>query len=236
MDVKKIDVINYKCFSNIHIDNIKPINIIIGKNNIGKTSVLDIIEGIYGSRAININTKIILTKEMDEDVISRVFQKNTSGGTIGGNHYEFGKKYIGQDISFIRKPDSSNQIPDDFEKYNPNLTISQIDYWSRVARSIKIDSKVTKRISAERNIFPEDNDDNMIVDSNGNGITRIITNYLNRSKYNENLVKHDLFQNLNKIMGEDANFTEVVTQQIDSAEGTKWDLFKGRGERQDSFI
>lgn len=232
MDVKKIDVINYKCFSNIHIDNIKPINIIIGKNNIGKSSVLDIIEGIYGSRAININTKIILTKEMDEDVISRVFQKNTSGGTIEGNHYEFGKKYIGQDISFIRKPDSSNQIPDDFEKYNPNLTISQIDYWSRVARSIKIDSKVTKRISAERNIFPEDNDDNMIVDSNGNGITRIITNYLNRSKYNENLVKHDLLQNLNKIMGEDANFTEVVTQQIDSAEGTKWEIYlreEGKG-------
>ena len=169
---------------------------------------------------------------MDEDVISRVFQKNTSGGTIGGNHYEFGKKYIGQDISFIRKPDSSNQIPDDFEKYNPNLTISQIDYWSRVARSIKIDLKVTKRISAERNIFPEDNDDNMIVDSNGNGITRIITNYLNRSKYNENLVKHDLLQNLNKIMGEDANFTEVVTQQIDSAEGTKWEIYlreEGKG-------
>lgn len=178
------------------------------------------------------NTKIILTKEMDEDVISRVFQKSTSGGTIGGNHYEFGKKYIGQDISFIRKSDSSNQIPDDFEKYNPHLTINQIDYWSRVAHSIDIDQKVTKRILAERNIFPEDNDDNMIVDSNGNGITRFITNFLNRSKYNENLVKNDLLQNLNKIMGDDANFTEIVTQQIDSAEGTKWEIYlreEGKG-------
>lgn len=232
MDVKKIDVLNYKCFTDIHIDNIKPINIIIGKNNIGKSSVLDIVECIYGSRTINMNTKIILTKEMDEDVISRVFQKSTSGGTIGGNHYEFGKKYIGQDISFIRKSDSSNQIHDDFEKYNPHLTINQIDYWSRVAHSIKIDSKVTKRILAERNIFPEDNDDNMIVDSNGNGITRIITNFLNRSKYNENLVKNDLLKNLNKIMGDDANFTEIVTQQIDSAEGTKWEIYlreEGKG-------
>lgn len=232
MDVKKIDVLNYKCFTDIHIDNIKPINIIIGKNNIGKSSVLDIVEGIYGSRTINMNTKIILTKEMDEDVISRVFQKSTSGGTIGGNHYEFGKKYIGQDISFIRKSDSSNQIPDDFEKYNPHLTINQIDYWSRVAHSIDIDQKVTKRILAERNIFPEDNDDNMIVDSNGNGITRFITNFLNRSKYNENLVKNDLLQNLNKIMGDDANFTEIVTQQIDSAEGTKWEIYlreEGKG-------
>ena len=232
MDVKKIDVLNYKCFTDIHIDNIKPINIIIGKNNIGKSSVLDIVEGIYGSRTINMNTKIVLTKEMDEDVISRVFKKSTSGGTIGGNHYEFGKKYIGQDISFIRKSDSSNQIPDDFEKYNPHLTINQIDYWSRVVNSIKIDQKVTKRILAERNIFPEDNDDNMIVDSNGNGITRFITNFLNRSKYNENLVKNDLLQNLNKIMGDDANFTEIVTQQIDSAEGTKWEIYlreEGKG-------
>lgn len=232
MDVKKIDVLNYKCFTDIHIDNIKPINIIIGKNNIGKSSVLDIVEGIYGSRTINMNTKIILTKEMDEDVISSVFKKSTSGGTIGGNHYEFGKKYIGQDISFIRKSDSSNQIPDDFEKYNPHLTINQIDYWSRVVNSIKIDQKVTKRILAERNIFPEDNDDNMIVDSNGNGITRFITNFLNRSKYNENLVKNDLLQNLNKIMGDDANFTEIVTQQIDSAEGTKWEIYlreEGKG-------
>lgn len=232
MDVKKIDVLNYKCFTDIHIDNIKPINIIIGKNNIGKSSVLDIVEGIYGSRTINMNTKIILTKVMDEDVISRVFKKSTSGGTIGGNHYEFGKKYIGQDISFIRKSDSSNQIPDDFEKYNPHLTINQIDYWSRVVNSIKIDQKVTKRILAERNIFPEDNDDNMIVDSNGNGITRFITNFLNRSKYNENLVKNDLLQNLNKIMGDDANFTEIVTQQIDSAEGTKWEIYlreEGKG-------
>lgn len=232
MDVKKINVLNYKCFTDIHIDNIKPINIIIGKNNIGKSSVLDIVEGIYGSRTINMNTKIILTKEMDEDVISRVFQKSTSGGTIGGNHYEFGKKYIGQDISFIIKSDSSNQIPDDFEKYNPHLTINQIDYWSRVAHSIEIDQKVTKRILAERNIFPEDNDDNMIVDSNGNGITRFITNFLNRSKYNENLVKNDLLQNLNKIMGDDANFTEIVTQQIDSAEGSKWEIYlreEGKG-------
>lgn len=232
MDVKKINVLNYKCFSDIHIDNIKPINIIIGKNNIGKSSILDIVEGIYGSRKININTKIILTKEMDEGVISRVFQKSISGGTIVGNHYEFGKKYIGQDISFIRKSDFSNQIPDNFKKYNPHLTIKQIDFWSQVAYSIKIDPKVTKRILAERNIFPEDNDDNMKVDSNGNGITRIITNFLNRSKYNENLVKNDLLKNLNKIMGDDANFTEIVTQQIDSAEGTKWEIYlreEGKG-------
>ena len=232
MDIKKINILNYKCFDDIEIDNIKPINIIIGKNNIGKSSILDIIEGIYGTRKINDNTKIILKKEMDDSIISSVFQKHTSGGTIGGNHYEFGKKYISQDISFVRKSNSSNEIPDNFEKYNAHLPINQIDYWTRVAHGIKIEPRVTKRILAERNIFPENNDDSMSVDSNGNGITRIITNYLNRSKYDENLVKNELLQKLNLIMGDDAHFTEIVTQQIESSEGTKWEIYlreEGKG-------
>lgn len=232
MDIKRINVSDYKCFGEICIENIKPINIIIGKNNIGKSSVLDVIEAIYGTRKIDLSTKILLTKEMDDGVISGVFHNNTTGGTIGGNHYDFGKKYIGQDFTFLRKSDSGNQIPDDFEKYNSHLPTAQIDYWSRVARAIKIEPKITKRILAERNIFPESNDNNMDVDSNGNGVTRIITNFLNRSKYDENLVKIDLLGQLNKIMGDDATFTEIVTQQIDEGEGSKWEIYlreEGKG-------
>lgn len=232
MDIKRINVSDYKCFGEICIENIKPINIIIGKNNIGKSSVLDVIEAIYGTRKIDLSTKILLTKEMDDGVISGVFHNNTTGGTIGGNHYDFGKKYIGQDFTFLRKSDSSNQIPDDFEKHNSHLPTAQIDYWSRVAHAIKIEPKITKRILAERNIFPESNDNNMDVDSNGNGVTRIITNFLNRSKYDENLVKIDLLGQLNKIMGDDATFTEIVTQQIDEGEGSKWEIYlreEGKG-------
>lgn len=41
-----IKVKNYKCFGNDDsgFDEIKPINIIIGRNNTGKSSLLDIIE------------------------------------------------------------------------------------------------------------------------------------------------------------------------------------------------
>lgn len=229
MDIKRINVLKYRCLNDACINNIKPINIIIGKNNIGKSSVLDIIEGIYGSKKIN--ASILLTKEMDDNIISRVFDKSFSGSGIG-NYYLFGKKYIGDEISFIRNDDCSNKVPDDFEKYNSHLPLDQISFWARVCNEIKVDHKIIKRILAERNIFPENNDDNMSVDSNGNGITRIITNILNRSMYEENLVKSDLLQKLNLIMGDDANFTEIVTQQIDSNEGSKWEIYlreEGKG-------
>ena len=45
LDLNKIIFEGYKCFKNeTIIQNIKPINIVIGKNNIGKSSLLDIIE------------------------------------------------------------------------------------------------------------------------------------------------------------------------------------------------
>ena len=45
LDFNKIIFEQYKCFKTENvIENIKPINIVIGKNNIGKSSLLDIIE------------------------------------------------------------------------------------------------------------------------------------------------------------------------------------------------
>ena len=239
MDINKISVENYKCFNKIDILNLKPINIIIGKNNIGKSSILDIIEMIYGAKNIDNNTKIYLTKMMDESLIHKVFRSDTSGGEISGNHFVFGKKYIGAPITFSRKNKDNNDIPDDFKKYNNDLPPEQIKLWTDCAKQMKINKKIPKRILAERNIFPEDNNNSMDVDSNGNGITRIIINYLNRTQYDENLVRIKLLTKLNQIMGEDAQFTEIVTQQIETSSGTKWEIFlreegKGRIALSDS--
>ena len=60
-------------------------------------------------------------------------------------------------------------------------------------------SKNIKRILAERNIFPEDNVDNMNVDSNGNGITKVITNYIN-GKVIELGEKYDVDVSTNRII------------------------------------
>lgn len=232
MNIDRIRVENYKCFSDIEISNIRPINIIIGKNNIGKSSILDVIEMIYNEKNIPSSTKILLTKNMNEELIKVVFRSGTSGGGISMDHYDFGKKYIDKKITFVRKNQNKNDIPENFEVYNPHLPVKQISYWSSCASGIKINKKIIKRILAERNLFPEDNEDNMDVDSNGNGITKIITNYLTRSKYDEGMVNHVLLEKLNEIMGDDANFTEIISQQIEYNGGPKWEIFlreEGKG-------
>lgn len=232
MDLEKICVTNYKCFEKIELTNISPINVIIGKNNVGKSSILDIIEMIFGTRKINNSTKIYLTKEMNEEVIRSVFRSDTSGGGINGNHYEYGKKYINKKITFRRLNENKNEAPDNFSLFNKDLPSEQLSYWINVCKNIVVNSRIPKRILSERNIFPEDNAADMNVDSNGNGITRIITNYLNRDQYEESLVREKLLKKLNEIMGEDETFTEITTQQVETSSGTKWEIFlreEGKG-------
>ena len=232
MDIEKIFTYNYKCFKEFEISNIKPINIIIGKNNIGKSSILDIIEMIYKKRKIPNGTELYITKLMDNEAISTAFKGYVHSSDIPcDNDYEYGKKFINNPLTIKLQNDSFNELPNDFEKYN-TLPKEYINYWNVIAQNMRVKGKKVKRILAERNIFPEDNNDNMDVDSNGNGITRIITNYLNRDKYDESLVKEKILSKLNYIIGEDDTFTEIITQQIDTSNGTKWEIFlreEGKG-------
>ncbi|HIT71152.1 MAG TPA: ATP-binding protein, partial [Candidatus Scatovivens faecipullorum] len=87
-------------------------------------------------------------------------------------------------------------------------------------------TKITKRIYAERNIVSETNSNSMEINGYGNGATQIISNFLNKALYTEDTVKIDLLKKLNEIMGEDANFTEILTQQINiTGESEQWEIF-----------
>lgn len=228
MDLKSITFENYKCFKNAFISDIKAINVIIGKNNIGKSSILDIIEMIY-SKPENINLKIILEKELTEEDILRVFRRDTYGGGIPTRyHYDFGKKFIGEKFPFEIYSNGNSVLKRSIQNlfsYNEIYEDCYKRYWEQLAMTIKYKDKVTKRILAERNVFPEMESEDMTVDGNGNGITTIITNFINKSQYDESLVRKTLLDKLNEIMGEDATFTEIVTQQVKVGEKNKWEIF-----------
>ena len=96
----KIIVKNYKCFDKDGggFDKIMPINIIIGKNNSGKSSLIDLvnyyikpnIEFLKIGRDGN-QSDVYVVHKLDDQEISQSFRKDTSGGEIGFNHYEYGK-------------------------------------------------------------------------------------------------------------------------------------------------
>ena len=239
LDFNKIIFENYKCFkAETIIENIKPINIVIGKNNIGKSSLLDIIEIINNPLLFwnNRNTKINIEKNLTDEDIRKVFSSTTSGGWIGMNHYEYGKRFIDENFRYeliVKRNSYSPETKTINTKEISNLsTINPIfeerlnTYWKDLATRLEHNIKNVKRIYAERNINPEKETTSMEVSGYGDGITSVINNYLNKAKYNENKIRKELLEKLNEIMGIDATFTEIATQQVEyDKDDIRWEIF-----------
>lgn len=237
LDLNKIIFEGYKCFKNeTIIQNIKPINIVIGKNNIGKSSLLDIIEIINNPQQLwnNRNIKIYIEKNLKDSEIEREFGKTTFGGGIPTHyHYDFGKNYIGENFRFELYPKNylSSVILDTKAVSNITEVNKKFDgryksYWDELATKIEYKNKITKRIYAERNIKPEKETSTMEISGYGDGVTSVINNYLNKAKYNENKIRKQLLEKLNEIMGMDAHFTEITTQQIEfGKDDIRWEIF-----------
>lgn len=100
-------------------------------------------------------------------------------------------------------------------------------------------SKKIIRIDADRNITPEVAIKESIVQSDGNGATNLVRQYINKSNLNGKLVEVDLLNYLNKIMEPDFIFLDILCQEIDDEEVPQWEIFleeenKGRIALSDS--
>ncbi len=240
-DINSIAFKGYKCFDKmVEIRNIKQINIIIGKNNIGKSSILDIIEMMYNPKLKwkNPQTDIYAEKELSQGEIRKEFGENIRGGDIRGNWYEFGRRYIGEKFKFKIEAENASSIKtemaEDLCRVYKIYDSKYCNHWNRLANYIqyKKDLKI-KRIYAERNIIPEEDKDEFIMDGYGNGATNAINGYLNKSQYDENIIRKTLLGKLNEIMGRDALFEEITTQQVDVNGKRKWEIFlKEKGQER----
>ncbi len=236
-DLNKIIFEKYKCFKNeTIIENIKPINIVIGRNNIGKSSLLDIVEIINDEKLFwdNRNARIYIEKKLEDSEIQKEFGKTTFSSDIPTRYdYDFGEKYIGENFRFELYPQKysstiilSTKAISNITEFNSKFEERYKSYWDGLANKINYNKKITKRIYAERNIKPESETSSMDITGYGDGITSVINNYLNKAKYDENKIRKELLSKLNEIMGMDAHFTEITTQQVEYVkDDVRWEIF-----------
>lgn len=231
--LKAICFSKYKCFdaktSIFNIDLNSNISLIIGRNNSGKSSVIDVIE-----KAVNPQTPYDVVGlnyivELTDKHIRNGFSTRVSGGDIGENYYNYGKKFIGQTIS-IKRVNSGMTIAD---TQNSNISFSKGKHeWESVANSYKSDVFIYNlfRINADRDIVPESEAESVIVEPNGAGATNVVRKYINDESCDERVVEQTILDELNKIMGPDALFTDIRIQQIalsnkGANEPKKWEIF-----------
>ncbi len=235
-----IKVRHLKCFGDQEqgFEEIKPINLIIGRNNSGKSTLLDIVEFVVNG-ATDIpqrlwhagqQPEIIGESPLTENEIKKIFREDTSGSVIPGrNHWEFGRKFIGTKFRWrlnATKDQKFISIGNCLDDSRPLDSIrNATDYLEGLAnvKQNPLFGKVFRRIFAERNIVPErDNSENLDVSRNGQGATNIIQNFINKANLPSNYVEQILLEELNIIFKTDAKFTDIVCQQLESND---WEIY-----------
>lgn len=230
MEFDKLTIKNYKCFdeNGTTIETIKPINVIIGKNNSGKSSVIDIFKFL----TINDNTFLKnkrngLSAELEfehilsANLIRQSFPAETRGGDIPGvNHQVFGLSLVNSVLKYSIGENGSN-VYKDFDKPIPTGVRRYLDnYVTKITSPFR--GKQFSHLSAERDIQQEVSNSDLNVSTNGIGATNLIQTIINRDNFDSNLIEAILLDKLNKIINPDINFTRILVQQNES---NYWEIY-----------
>lgn len=226
----KIFVEKYKCFQDrATIEPPSLVNLVIGRNNCGKTTLSDVIEYVYSNVNIpNANIQgVTLECVINDEAVKYTFSDSEirSGMTFynGESQYTYGKKLIGKPLQ-INVKRSENSLAflsiDNSQKTISDLN-DKVHYnnrdWENLGRNMitKVPHYRFYRISAERDIFPE-KEDVRGIDSKGNGITAKIDALLNNDGQNYAVISKYLLNDLNTILEGESHYSSIVTTKSQS--------------------
>ena len=219
-----LKVKNYKCFGDEEggFDKICPINVIIGRNNSGKSTLLELVE-----YAINPSPnfmklghrgavpEVFISLPLREEDLRAVFPPNQSSrGLPGGNYWQYGSRWIGKIIKYMLDPDNKHkfvEVDPPFE-HTHDLSAHQQGLAHRTPNPLS--NKMFKHLIAERDIDTEGESRELSVFKDGMGITNTIQCFINATTLPRELVEDKLLQELNKIYQPDSSFSRILVQKI----------------------
>ena len=213
-EIKSIRFKGYKVFSDeqyVEMENISRVNVIIGKNNSGKTSLLDIMETIYNSKSKLKVGYEVEDIEFDMPLTYQEINSVFSGGLCQiGNwdrsnllYFTENKVFpfrlkIGDRVEIL--DDTLQELSGHLNNINNTIVSTRNDYRFR-------------KITAERNVHPETGGD-LSLQSNGEGASNLIATFLNDSNYDESIIEEQFLHALNLIMKPEAEFENIRVQQV----------------------
>ena len=160
---------NYKCFRDefVGFDKIKPVNIIIGRNNSGKSSMLDILEFLTNTDSLNQVVKIDNAVFQIEDEIYEKELQSTFPNSTGSTNF----------ISPYLNPRSN--IIKDWENHGRHLLGLRVKYRIPFDKNYEF----TNPALLEENITPDrDWSRNLILENRKRLVNEIVTSFANNKR------------------------------------------------------
>ena len=231
--LKRIEFNNYKSFKSDNLFDVnfdKNITLIIGRNNSGKSSVIDVIEqALTESRNLYDIGELQYVYLLNERHIASGFDRSVSGYPFSGNHFDYGIKHKNEELA-ICKEEGRFVASYTNQSLLSNCENEVKNIWDKVASSYNgtLSNVCLRRITAERDVYQEIESDSEIVEKNGIGATNLIRKFLNNDYYDERVVEEKILNELNVIMNQDAQFDRILIQQVsDLSENGKykWEIF-----------
>jgi hypothetical protein len=217
-------------------DEFKPINIIIGRNNTGKSQLLTLVQALCAMDRVRKRPDGNLRFEatLEEKHLLQAFPPNTSGSDLPGNYwhdngvYFEGSHAVWEDthgavnlIACAPSPIDRHGRPmsyhmSDKVKSRLSLAFSTVDY--------PFSGKFFRHLLADRDIQRETANPTLGLEPDGRGATNIIRSHLitaERIAATERLIQRELRGALNEIFGPDGNFKRISVLQHNQ----DWEIF-----------
>jgi len=240
----------HRCFKShwAGFDEFKPINVIIGRNNTGKSHLIDLVEFLTKHQfRDHPKWDFKCQGTLDEGSLQQAFQPNTSDGDLRGNHWiAHGELFISQPVEWETL---GPKVVDKLElrgAHNIDVGLQTFPQTKELDRAVTarkhrlsqicldaqtlISSKIFLRLRAERDITPEPKNISLDLDDQGRGATNIIRRHITSAvpTIQRSLIADDLLSALNHIFKGDGEFIGIDIQEHE--EGTDENRFLGKWE------
>lgn len=245
MKIDSIEFRGYRCFSNdwTGFQQILPVNVIIGRNNSGKSQLIDLVGSLCKASPYQKGTKYRCSGVLDEASLRSRFPENTNAGELQGNHWHHhGAVLRGKTIAW--EVNDRGQV----QSLTGEDLVSPYGDRSTEARKRELTMLILKaehaftgkrfrRLYADRDIKPEPAATDLGLAPDGTGATNIIRRYIVSSspRLPRELIQGNLLKALSCIFAGDGHFSELQIKVHDEKDAGypegHWEVYLGEPKK-----
>ena len=256
MKADSIEFKGYSCFKNewVTFDTIKPINVIIGRNNSGKSHLLDLVEVLCDDDLFQHELRYRGHSVLHEERLKEAFPEDNMQNRLFAMGDGFidreslwdryvqpfvGKKVIWEfgenDRQTSRKEMTAIEFPDNSAKTSSILkNLLMEDTLSTVKRVLKstthhrLGKNSFHRLLSDRDIEIGLKDMKMELGRNGQGATNIIRRFITSDKLPREVIEKGFLAKLKLIFESDSQFLNIGVQELDDKTdetGSYWEVY-----------